>query len=69
MEDVPIIDEVNDAKTKHFLLEQNEEANDLLQEAMVMQELWAKNLQHYKLRKKSNIIETYFNNDTNTIND
>ena len=63
-EDVPIADEENDAETYLFLLRENEKANDLLREAIVMYEILAESLWQYKLRKKSNIMETDSDSDS-----
>ena len=63
-EDVPITDEENDAETNLFLLRENEMANDLLRKAIVMHETLAKNLWQYKLRKKSSIMKTDSDSDS-----
>lgn len=42
-EDVPILGEVNDEKTKLSSLREKKKANDLLHEAILMYELLAKN--------------------------
>lgn len=44
-EDVPNVDEVNDAETNIFLLRENRKANDLLREATMMHKTLTKNLQ------------------------
>ena len=48
-EDMPIIEEENDAKIDLFLLREIEKANDLLREATTMHEILAENLWQYKL--------------------
>ena len=55
--DVPIADEANDEETKK-ILKKNEKANDILQEATVMHGLMAKSLWQYKLKQKSNIVDS-----------
>ena len=62
-EDMPIADEENDEETNLFLLRENEKANDLLREATMMHETLAKSLWQYKLRQKSNIMETDSDSD------
>ena len=57
-EDAPIADEVNDKETEIFLLKENEKADDLLREATMMHELLAESLWQYKLRQKSNIVDS-----------
>jgi hypothetical protein len=57
-EDAPIADEVNDKETEIFLLKENEKADDLLREATMMHELLAESLWQYKLRQKSNILDS-----------
>ena len=44
-EDVPNVDEVNDAETNIYLLRENRNANDLLREATMMHKTLAENLQ------------------------
>ena len=63
-EDVPIADEENDEETNLFLLRENEKANDLLREATAMHETLAESLWQYKLRKKSSIMETDSDSDS-----
>ena len=63
-EDVSIANEENDAETNLFLLKENEKANDLLREATAMHETLAESLWQYKLRKKSNIMETDSDSDS-----
>ena len=63
-EDVPIVDKENDADTNLFLLKKMENANDLLWEATAMHETLAKNLWQYKLRKKSSVMETNSDSDS-----
>ena len=57
-EDVPIVDEENNAETYLFLSKENEKANDLLQEATMIHEILAESLWQYKLCKKSSIMKT-----------
>jgi hypothetical protein len=57
-EDAPIANEVNDEETEIFLLKENKKANNLLREATVMHELMAESLWQYKLRQKSNILDS-----------
>ena len=63
-EDVLIADEKNDAETYSFLLRENEKVNDLLWEATAMHEILAESLWQYKLRKKSSIVETDSDSDS-----
>jgi hypothetical protein len=56
-EDAPIADEENDEETKKYI-KKNKKANDLLREATVLHELLAESLWQYKLRKKSNILDS-----------
>ena len=62
-EDMPIADEENDEEINLFLLRENEKANDLLREATTMHETLAESLWQYKLRQKSNIMETDSDSD------
>ena len=62
--DVPIADEENNAETYLFLLRENKKANDLLREATTMHETLVESLWQYKLRKKSSIMETDSDSDS-----
>ena len=53
----PIPDEMNDVKTYLFLLKENEKANDILKEAIVMHNLLAESLWQYKIQYRSGILD------------
>ena len=63
-EDVPIEDEVNDAKSDLFILKEKEKANDHLWEVTTMHEILVESLWQYKIQKKS--IISYINSDSET---
>ena len=63
-EDVPIEDEVNDAKSDLFILKEKEKANDHLWEVTTMHEILVESLWQHKIQKKS--IISYINSDSET---